>query len=515
MTTSERASISSPSCSCCTFLEGETYKNRYRSWVLLSLALVIVSSSSGLVYGWPALRLQLLSEASVGDDNIDENDDGSPSTSSSSSSLTEEQFGLIFTIGSWSTQGGRFFLGLARDRFGTKIVTCFSLIVVVAGMVGVGVSGPNQMAFLNVSLFAIGIGSGAQLCVQPVAGLFPNHAGIVLSSLSGAFQISGLVFLLLTTTAAGEKNNRLVFFLALAACMLVLIMASAIILPKSNSFLLPEDIEEKDKSCHRDDKQTVYTKQMKEDDGGRTIEENNGLVEVGESPSEVEQELTPPSNSEPLSIATKVNNNNPTALEQMKTPEYILLCTWFSICIVPMQYYVGIIGFQLEELGDETGLYTDVFSYCYAGAAITAPLMGWFADRFGLGLAQGVATLLVAVPFFALAAKDVSSSLDVQTIGLACYGIGRMGIFGLYFTNCGKRFGYSNYGTLAGLGLLITAFVSLLQYPLIAWTVRGYSALVNYLLGIALILQVPYFVWLHRRIKCYESAISKGTAEDC
>jgi len=191
----------------------------------------------------------------------------------------------------------------------------------------------------------------------------------------------------------------------------------------------------------------------------------------------------------------------------MKTAEYVLLCAWFSITIVPMQFYIGIIGYQLDEWGDDTGLYTDVFSYLYAGAAITAPLAGFIADRFGLGVAQGLVTVLVAASFFFLMVGG-SVSLNVQTVGLALYGIGRMGVFGLYFTNCGKRFGYDHYGTLAGLGLLVSAVASLLQYPLITLTVNGHATAVYAALGSALVvIQVPYFVWLHRRETRYESAV--------
>merc|ERR1739848_253330 len=115
-----------------------------------------------------------------------------------------------------------------------------------------------------------------------------------------------------------------------------------------------------------------------------------------------------------------LNDNDeklPTALTQMKTAEYILLCTWFSISIIPLQFYVAIIGFLLEEMGDDDGFYTNVFAYTYAGAAITSPLPGWIADRYGLGVAHGGSTLLVGISFFILAA-DTSISLDVHTIGL-------------------------------------------------------------------------------------------------
>ena len=499
--------------------DNNNYFERNRSWILLLLSLVIVSLSGGLVYGWPLLRRQL-------------QDDGS--------TLTEKQFGLIYTIGSWSTQGGRFFIGILRDRYGTKRMTCLSLIFLMIGLIGVGLCNPNQLVVLSISLLLIGLGSGSQLCVQPVAVLFPNNVGIVLSTLSGAFNISGLIFLILA------NNTRKFSFLVFAGSILFLTIVSAIILPKSNSFSLQSIPEEADTNNNKDDKKHEQDEKKhvivndnliespKKDDqlergesscsipSGKTNEnEQHTLIVEKERDSREEEEEEVNNNNNEIEDTNDVDNvitnseiddddNNkklPTAFEQMKTTEYILLCTWFSISIVPLQYYVGIIGYQLEEMGDDTGLYTDIFAYTYAGAAITSPIAGYIADKYGLGVAQGLSTLLFAVSLFFLAAS-ASISLNVQTIGITLYGIGRMFIFGLYFTNCGKRFGYSNFGTLAGLGLLISAICSLLQYVLISWTVSGYGAIVNTVLGAILIAQAPYFGWLYRREKLYESAIS-------
>jgi len=499
--------------------DNNNYFERNRSWILLLLSLVIVSLSGGLVYGWPLLRRQL-------------QDDGS--------TLTEKQFGLIYTIGSWSTQGGRFFIGILRDRYGTKRMTCLSLTFLMIGLIGVGLCNPNQLVVLSISLLLIGLGSGSQLCVQPVAVLFPNNVGIVLSTLSGAFNISGLIFLILA------NNTRKFSFLVFAGSILFLTIVSAIILPKSNSFSLQSIPEEADTNNNKDDKKHEQDEAKhviindnliespKKDDqlergesscsipSGKTNEnEQHTLIVEKERDSREEEEEEENNNNNEIEDTNDVDNvitnseiddddNNkklPTAFEQMKTTEYILLCTWFSISIVPLQYYVGIIGYQLEEMGDDTGLYTDIFAYTYAGAAITSPIAGYIADKYGLGVAQGLSTLLVAGSLFFLAAS-ASISLNVQTIGITLYGIGRMFIFGLYFTNCGKRFGYSNFGTLAGLGLLISAICSLLQYVLISWTVSGYGAIVNTVLGAILIAQAPYFGWLYRREKLYESAIS-------
>eukprot|EP00536_Pseudo-nitzschia_multiseries_P013938 jgi/Psemu1/36929/gm1.36929_g len=478
-------------------LEGDAYKKKYRSWVLLSLALVIVSVSSGLIYGWPALRSQL------------QNVDGSI--------LTEEQFGLMYTIGSWSTQGGRLFMGMARDRFGTKLVTCSALMACMLGLIGVGVCGPDQFVALNISLFLVGLGSGAQLCLQPIAELFPNHGGIVLSTLSGAFQISGLMFLILTAASKSRRHSILAF----AGVIAVLTILSAILLPATDSFLITEEtsstsvaIAGVEVSGNEGEGKHERIDQDQESEEEMVAKGNHGLKN-GESPVDAVPEVLfnvtgigiNGDSPNDLTIGSD-RSSQPTAIQQMKTKEYVLLCIWFSIVIIPMQFYVGIIGFQLETVGDDTGFYTDIFAYCFAGAAITAPLAGWIADRFGLGIAQGLSTLLIAISIFLLAAKD-SITLNTHAFGFAVYGIGRMGIFGLYFTNCGKRFGYANYGTLAGLGLLISAILSLLQYPLIAWTVDGYSRAVNTFWGVVLVLLAPYFVWMYQRERFADSAMSR------
>jgi len=529
------------------FLESEAYTNRYRSWVLLSLALLVVCLSSGLIYGWPALRSRLLWEYNNNSGN------NSKTTASANSkaipTFTEEQLGLMYTFGSWSTQGGRFFIGLARDRFGTKIVACASLLALLAGLVGIGLaaSADNRngidddddndapsVVVLTISLFLVGLGSGVQLCVQPVAGLFPDHTGIVLSSLSGAFQVSGLVFLVLTSQQ--ETSLRTSFF-AFGACIVMLIVISAILLPRGDSFLLlpPPKIgfidDEHSQNENEIELQTEISLRNGSDDeeiggigkqkGGQLRNEtqydesmeneNDRAVELGESDQEVEQKQVGEFVSKSSEDDLQSPSPPPTAWQQIQTPEYFFLVTWFSIGIVPMQYYVGIIGYQLEALGDHSGLYTDLFSYCFAGAAITAPLAGYIADKYGLGVAQGLSTGMVAVPFLLLVLKD-SLGLRFQAVGLMAYGIGRMGIFGLYFTNCGKRFGYRNYGSLAGLGLLISALVSLLQYPLITVTVQENapqnSTIVNALLVVVLLVQAPYFVWLYRRERSFESAVA-------
>ena len=73
-------------------------------------------------------------------------------------------------------------------------------------------------------------------------------------------------------------------------------------------------------------------------------------------------------------------------------------------------------------------------------------------------------------------------------------------LFGIFFTNIGKRFDFNNYGSLAGLGLLVSAIASLLQYPMIVMASRGDDKIVNAASAIAMAnTGLPYCWWLWYR----------------
>lgn len=419
--------------------------------LLACFALCSVSLVGGVIYGWPALRQQLLA------------DEGSQ--------LSETQLGVGYMVGSWSTQGFRFATGLARDRFGTRSVAAFCLLAAAGGFLGLALCDANSVAGLSVALFVTGFGSGTLLCLQPVASLFPEYEGSMLAALSGAFQASGLVFL--TLTSIGERRP---VFLGYSALLVLWVGLVLCLIPKGVSFSKVADAGT-------------------EDTTDSMLSERS--VESGVSPGLDGVVVDNPDHDEE-------NNRNdsatadpcvPTALQQMLSMDYGLLVVWFCTLITPLQYYIGSIGYQLEQKGDETGFYVDLYSYIYGSVALFAPVGGLIADRCGLGVAEAFATILAATSLFVLA-SDVS--LDAHIASLLCYAFGRMFVLSSFFAHVGKHFGYRNYGTLAGLGLLASAITSLLQYPMIAAAANGHARMVNLTCGTVQSSTLIYCAWLAR-----------------
>jgi hypothetical protein len=307
-----------------------------------------------------------------------------------------------------------------------------------AGSLGMALSDPSNAVALGVSVFALGLGSGVQICVQPVAGLFPNNAGSILSSLSGAFQTSGLVFL----ASCNPSNDRRASFLGFAAILVVLTVMAAFLLPEGRSFLVEE--EEKGRTLKR-------MESTREDCGEESSEVT--LSQPGSGPddeNDAPKHTTPKQGSEEIEDVCVLDLNAsedddlsphpksqldqadkpPSALEQMKSAEHVSLLAWFSTSLVPSQCFIGSIGFQLEEKGIDDGFCANLFSITYAAAIVAAPVGGQMADNFGLVVTQGVATILCAISHFVLTSN---LPLDAQIVGLVTFGVGRMGVFSTFF----------------------------------------------------------------------------------
>ena len=416
----------------------------FNRWALFALAFAASALVAGTVYGWPPLRRLLLAE---------------------DARASEKALGAVFTAGSWSVQGGRFLAGLSRDHFGTKFTCCACLACVTAGAVVIAMANASDDAALAGGMFAVGLGSGVQLCVQPVAVLFPEHASTIMSALSGAFQISGLVFLALT--AGGDRK---IGFLTFAGCAAGLFAACAYALPRGTSFL---DAAASDA--------VVVRAATNEDDDAREAVWPNRRPSV----------LAAPTRKEGLM-------NGETRREQMLSTEFVGLVAWFTIVVCPAQFFISTIGYQMEQKGDVSGVYSSIFSATYGAVAIFAAVGGRVADAVGCGACQGFATACIAFSF-AILALPSSAGLAVQGFGMTVYSLGRLFIFAMYFSNIGRRFGFANYGTLAGVGLLISAIWSLFQYPLLAWTVDSGATGANVLCLCMLCATMPYTVWLAKR----------------
>lgn len=461
--------------------EADEYSSDNERSALYALSFLCAATASGMVYGWPVLRRSLMREPGF--------------------DLTETQLGVAYTAGSWSANAGRLASGLIRDAIGTRYTCVLCLGVVLAGaLITATASLETSNAGITAGMFCLGIGTGVLLCVQPVCALFPQSASTAMASLSGAFQVSGVVFMALDWMAPNDRQTAFsgyAVYVALLACVCMKL------LPKTAKFRLSGGQAQAGSA--------VAAKGT----GSRRRCSGSGSDVAAPTNDTADSRLRA------LSVErTEGVVNGTDKWDQLRSREYRMLLLWFC-CVMPaMQFYVLGVGYQLELWGDTDGTYSRVFIWAQGGFALCSPLTGWLADWAGLGCAQGLATMLIALSFACLALPRADADadggagglpLEVQVVGIVCYAIGRGLTFGMYFSNIGRRFGYEHYGLLVGFGLLLAALTSLLQYPLLWWCVAGEDRGTNVVCCLSCVATLPYAYWLRRREQAESVISASGT----
>ena len=241
-------------------------------------------------------------------------------------------------------------------------------------------------------MFLVGLGSGAQLCLQPVANLFHKKwQGTVLASLSGAFQVSGLVFLIL----AEISSDRTKSYGGFAIILFILAISAFVILPNNQFMKYRDDDNSNPSGSHPetisdndiDEKEVNIPRSSFKEYGKKTMGEDNAISDKPISNDQLsDREYTNDDHSE--------DKKEMNAIDLIMTWEYLNLVVWFSVQLTPLQYYIGTIGLQLQRKGDADGHYAKLFSTYYAGSALLAPTLGKIADVCGLGVGQGTSNLL-------------------------------------------------------------------------------------------------------------------------
>ena len=262
----------------------------------------------------------------------------------------------------------------------------------------VGLGGADGRCAVDVRYVRRGTRFGVQLCVQPVAALFPECASTVMSALSGAFQVSGLVFLALT---AGDERE--IAFYVFSGAAVVLFCLCYVMLPRGQSF-----------------------------GGGR-----RGRVD----------DVGTPSGGRPTGTRERNSYDRPSISGSSPgSPSSCVRCSFTS----PPS------GTRSKPRVTRRGNIRAFFQRAY-GAARPSSRRWADASRINRagrvsGLGHGLGRALVRHPVPSQERRSGRAGVRDDHVQF-----GRLFVFAMYFSNVGRRFGFVHYGTLCGLGLLISA----------------------------------------------------------
>ena len=451
-------------------------------WVLLAYGLFMTTLVAGVVYGWQSFRAVFIAEGVLDEGCASDGGDGEcPSQA--------KELGVIFACGAWSVQACRMVTGLARDRYGTRVCVVGVMLIVAVGIVLLAVSPSQSLALFCVGYFLLGIGAGVQLCMQSISMLFGKYQGAASATLSGAFTLSAVIPLVcaegIKSVATGPDGTsyadaRLGVLMVWCVTVVVFAASALWLMPKGGEFRESVRYLAGKKADDDDDEaKKKIAKEEKEDEGA-----------------------PPPAHAPPANGHRRAPHEGKSAREQLVSLDFIFLAVWFTVMLLPTNYFIISVGDQLEDMGDGDGTITRGFQLVWVLSTVLSPLAGYSADVVGRGSTMTLAMGCYAASFAMLGFGDERSglSLNAQWINFVCFNVGRLWVFSMYFVSVGRLFGFKHYGTLAGAGLLLSAMSTPLAVPMHQSGVDGGFGVANLASAMICLALTPYTVgWAWRR----------------
>ncbi|NXU39031.1 S43A3 protein, partial [Drymodes brunneopygia] len=430
----------------------------------------------GIIFGWASLVF-VLKDLGYFEGLCQPSATPSPNlTLGSDCSGQDEQFSLVFTIGSFMNNFMTFPMGVVFDRFGTTAARLIAISLYAGGTLLVAFSTPETAVLLFPAMSMLSVGGILLILTNmQVGNLFGNYRSIIITLYNGAFDSSSAIFLIVKLLYEHGLSLR-AMFLFLAACSAWHLLRTLFLMPRTRiPYPLPPDYDYGLRCWGR----------------SRSYRTDKDKQPPGEAGPE-ETPLEPPRHRGAGSgDRLCAGGDNPA------TPFRACACSWLFawhvawLSVMQLRHYlfIGTLNPQLEHLarGDHTlvSTYTNAFAFTQLCGVLCAPWNGLILDRHKRGkgprpegnwmlaaladLRSAVLSLVVTVAqcllFSIFAAVPV---LPAQFGTFVLQVISRSFLYGGNAAFLAIAFPPQHFGKLYGLAMALSALVALLQYPCVA-----------------------------------------------
>ncbi|XP_061465607.1 equilibrative nucleobase transporter 1 isoform X2 [Rhineura floridana] len=453
-------------------------------------------------------------------------------------SAQDEQFSLIFTIGSFMNNFMTFPTGYIFDRFGTMAARLLAISAYTSGTLLIAFSSAATAIMLFPALSFLSIGGILLILTNmQVGNLFGKHRSTIITLYNGAFDSSSAVFLVIKLLYEQGLSLR-TMFLFISACSAWHLIRTFFLMPRSHiPYPLPPgytygvSFQRKSRSYRTYDEQ-CYPKVLDEGEAqdldnplaDSAFKEENATIKVIGGKGDTE---TAPNIKEPAVLSF---------WSCVFSKLFFWHLVWLSVMQLRHYLFIGTLNPMLTQLaaGDSAlvSSYTNAFAFTQLCGVLCAPWNGLILDRHKRGRKkeekfQGVpdsladlrsCVLSLAITVLQCVVFSICASIPVLPVQYATFILQVLSRSFLYGGNAAFlaiAFPLEHFGKLYGLVMGLSAVVSLLQYPcfsLIKGPLQGDPFYVNigFIVFTLLAFVNPLMVWWEckRRSKEQHSTLS-------
>lgn len=368
-------------------------------------------------------------------------------------------------------------VGTVLDRYGPRLSSIVGSILLAIGAVVLAFA--SQLPFDGYLSGYLFLALGGPFVFIPsfqLSNTFPNHSGLILALLTGAFDSSSAVFLfyrLIYTASNGTFNLQRFFLLYLIVPIFVLI-SQIFLMPAKSYKTVGELLAYAEASSHReeqadwrngDDEQNNNVPEDRRNRRESVVSEITSLLghKGGDKQQQEEEKKRAISG-----VWGALHGRS--ALQQIRTPWFVLVTLFTVFQMTRINYFVATIRTQYDYLLDDHVLAKNVnhvFDVALpVGGVLSVPFIGLILDNAST---TAVLALLVVIATM-IGVLGVMPFMWAAYANIAIFVIYRP----LYYTAlsdyAAKVFGFQTFGKVYGLMICLAGALNFLQSALDAAT---------------------------------------------
>lgn len=425
--------------------------------VQVAVAVTYCLFAAGVVFGYAALKPVLIDQGVYRNLCTKEELDEDVRTCFAQ----ETHLNLMFTAAAVFTNVAALPIGIILDRFGPRVCAVIGSLFLAIGAVLFALA--EQLAFDAYIPGYVCLGLGGPfiyISSFQLSQAFPNHSGLILALLTGAFDSSSAIFLIYRIVYQWSKATFTpkMFFLAYLVVPALILLMQFVVMPKASYETISEMVEQAEEDLIPDDQLDEETALLRDERRQQVVDEITQLLGNKKST----QHLTNEETKNKISGVWGAMHNK-TIPQQLFSPWFILITLFTVIQMTRINYFVATIRPQYEFLLESYAKAVEINTFfdiaLPLGGILSIPFIGLVLDNtstaFVLSLLVTIATtigILGCLPYTWAAYANVSLFVLYRPF---------------YYTAVSdysaKVFGFRTFGTVYGLVICLAGLFNFSQ----------------------------------------------------
>ncbi|ROT40088.1 FMP42 protein [Sodiomyces alkalinus F11] len=435
------------------------------------VAVVYCLFAAGIVFGYAAIKPVLKHEGAYQDVCRSDSDVHDGDSIPVDDTCVEIHLNLMFTIAAVATNVVALPVGAILDHFGPRICGIIGSLFLASGALTMAYA--QRLPFDGFVVGYLLLALGGPFTFIPsfhLSNAFPQHSGLILALLTGAFDSSSALFLVYRVIYQSTGFGYHHFFLAYLVVPVFLLITQLTLMPKQSYKTVGDLVEqaEEAEAAIDADETDLYDDQVDENTALLREERRHQIQAVladteqllGEDRADGQAQREEKSNE--VSGVWGVMHAH-SALEQIASPWFILICLFTVIQMTRINYFVATVRAQYEAIfGDhETAVEINNFfdMALPAGGVLSIPFIGLILDHTSTIV---VLTVLVAVAT-AIGILGVLPFHWAAYLGICLFVLYRPFYYTAVSDYSAKVFGFRTFGTVYGTIICLSGVLNFSQ----------------------------------------------------